>query len=138
MKIVDPEVRKKAWKLIHSHLKLKLNEEWLEIVDTAIFGDIKAALKLLDVAEKKIKEVCQRNREFMEEIRALEERYYSGIVNALIVGALLGAFAGGCVGAAIRGTAGAGVGAVAGVIVGAVLGFYQGGRKALHIAKKNK
>ena len=138
MTVSDPALREEAWKLIYPLLKSQLSEKWLEIVENAVSGKSELALKLLDAAEEKIKQVCQGNREFMKKIRALGDEYHPGIFGALTAGALSGAAMGGGGGALVGGPIGASVGAVAGVAVGAVTGFFIGAKRAVYADQHKK
>lgn len=137
--IDDPVLQKAAWQLIHPYLKSKLDEEWLEIVHKAISGAVKHALRLLEASERKIKEVCEANRELMKKIRELGKECYPGILTKTAGAAVSGAAIGAGGGAVIGGPIGATIGAVTGVTVGAVAGFIVGAKLAVDsVTNKNK
>lgn len=136
--IKNPESLKPAWKLIHSHLKKYMKEEWLEIVDLAIQGQAEQALKALDKVEATVKRVCKAHKEFMEKIIILGDEYYPGILGFTFAGAASGAIMGGGGGAVVGGPIGAGLGALVGMTAGAIGGFYGAGMNAVYIHKHQK
>ena len=136
--IKDRKSLESAWKLIHSHLKKCMKDEWLAIVDLAIQGLSEHAITALNKAEATVKSMCKANREFMEAITKLGDEHYPGILGATFAGAITGAAMGGGGGAVVGGPLGAGLGAAVGMTAGAIVGLYGAGMNAVYIHKHQK
>ena len=129
---------KAAWDLVHPLLEKHLNAKWLGIVDLALEGLTDEAMAALTAAEETIKKVFNSNKTFMENIRKLDEGYFTGILTTTAACAVAGAATGGGGGAVVGGPVGAALGAVVGVTAGAVGGFLAAGYRAVKTQEKGK
>lgn len=136
--ISNSHLLKAAWDLVHPLLKRYLSAEWLDIIDLALEGLTDQAMAALTRAKDAIVRVSNSNKEFMEKIRELDDKYYPGILKVTAAGALSVAAAGACGGAVAGGPLGAAVGAVLGVTAGAVGGFFGAGYRAVKSHEKGK